>query len=214
MGISRSEAKSVRTCALLAYAIYRAREVIRYHRDQRGDDRCWLDDLVLWARIGVERPRKLPGRREMERQCALFFVLRQRPGEPRHPRRGAIRDPARWNDDLARHGYHRRWLAREASRILAGIMRHYVDSLARPLTWRDDERLYALLPEGLWPDTRLGPESQFLRSEGLRRGEQKSCPRYWKSHQGCPASKGCTLTQWGPCGKGSREKRRPRGHGR
>ena len=32
--------------------IRKCRGVIRFHRDQVGDDRCFLDDFIVWAAAG------------------------------------------------------------------------------------------------------------------------------------------------------------------
>lgn len=36
---------------LLREEVKKLRDVIRYHRDQKGDDRCWVDDLRLYETL-------------------------------------------------------------------------------------------------------------------------------------------------------------------
>lgn len=56
---------------------------IRKHRDQRGDDRCWLDDLELYAVLGDEQPDlTLPLREEFLSNCSRFWECRQRHTDP------------------------------------------------------------------------------------------------------------------------------------
>lgn len=58
---------------------------IQKHRDQRGDDRCWLDDLELYAVLGdgAEADLTLPPREEFLGNCARFFECRQRNADHR-----------------------------------------------------------------------------------------------------------------------------------
>jgi hypothetical protein len=53
---------------------------IRKHRDERGDDRCWLDDVDLYTILGdTTQPEfKLPERAEFLGNCARFWECRQR----------------------------------------------------------------------------------------------------------------------------------------
>lgn len=57
---------------------------IRKHRDQRGDDRCWLDDLELYAVLPEGPPTHeamaLPPREQFLANCARFHESRQAPG--------------------------------------------------------------------------------------------------------------------------------------
>ena len=56
---------------------------IRKHRDQRGDDRCWLDDAELYAVLGepYETP-KLAEPCEMMANCVRFIKSRHNPEVP------------------------------------------------------------------------------------------------------------------------------------
>jgi hypothetical protein len=53
---------------------------IRKHRDERGDDRCWMDDVELYAVVGdtTQPDFTLPPRAEFLGNCARFFDCRQR----------------------------------------------------------------------------------------------------------------------------------------
>lgn len=53
---------------------------IRKHRDQRGDDRCWLDDLDLYAVLGdTQKPEfQLPPRLTFLQNCSRYWECRQR----------------------------------------------------------------------------------------------------------------------------------------
>ena len=65
--------------------VVRLRNAIREHRNQRGDDRCWMDDHVLYMNL----PEKdsgittLPAKEEFlnncARYCERFWTLRQKP---------------------------------------------------------------------------------------------------------------------------------------
>lgn len=53
---------------------------IRKHRDQRGDDRCWVDDMELYEVLAEsEQPvLKLPPRSVFLRNCARYWECRQK----------------------------------------------------------------------------------------------------------------------------------------
>ena len=57
------------------------KEAIRQHRDERGDDRCWIDDKKLYNRtIGAGQVNTaLPPFEEMMNNCKRFFSSRQDP---------------------------------------------------------------------------------------------------------------------------------------
>src|SRR5690606_32948778 len=77
------------------------RAAIRHHRDEKGDDRCWLDDYFIWDFLpdspGV--PTTLPPGDEAMAACRAFYNLRNAPTpDPVPP--DAVTDPARWDADL------------------------------------------------------------------------------------------------------------------
>lgn len=62
--------------------IIRLRDAIRSHRDQRGDDRCWLDDEKLYAALPDGIPAKTQLDQElMLKNCARFIGTRQHPSD-------------------------------------------------------------------------------------------------------------------------------------
>lgn len=48
-------------------------QAIIKHRDQRGDDRCWLDDLELYALVGGAPDNSLPPKEKFLANCARFY---------------------------------------------------------------------------------------------------------------------------------------------
>lgn len=65
-----------------ATEIARLRRAIADHRDARGHDRCWLDDLALYRVLGGEIPGSglaLPPRCEFLARCEAYWERRQRP---------------------------------------------------------------------------------------------------------------------------------------
>lgn len=58
--------------------IKRLQEAIREHRDQRGDDRCWLDDLKLYSALGedVIANNNLPPKDKFLANCGRFYDSR------------------------------------------------------------------------------------------------------------------------------------------
>ncbi len=54
---------------------------IRKHRDQRGDDRCWIDDLDLYRNLEDTRPGELditlPPKCEFLQSCERYWTQRQ-----------------------------------------------------------------------------------------------------------------------------------------
>jgi hypothetical protein len=59
-------------------------DAIRDHRDARGDDRCWLDDIELYKALGEPVPEDmelaLPNRDAFLTRCGKYFEHRQAPG--------------------------------------------------------------------------------------------------------------------------------------
>ena len=55
------------------------RQAIRYHRDQRGDDRCWLDDEKLYEQLPerVATDATLPSEEDFITSCRKFHRCRQ-----------------------------------------------------------------------------------------------------------------------------------------
>lgn len=54
------------------------KDAIRLHRDERGNDRCWLDDDRLYAVLGEGTgDRALPCKSEFLSNCARYWEQRQ-----------------------------------------------------------------------------------------------------------------------------------------
>jgi hypothetical protein len=79
------ELDRLRIAAGAADELDRLRSAIREHRDQRGDDRCWLDDVKLYHALDGEVSgatldgMKLPPRCDFVESCTRYWNQRQRP---------------------------------------------------------------------------------------------------------------------------------------
>lgn len=65
--------------------IIRLRNSIRAHRDEKGHDRCWLDDVELYAILpegtfGIDLA--LPPKDEFIKNCERYHAHRQDPSNP------------------------------------------------------------------------------------------------------------------------------------
>lgn len=59
----------------------RLKLAIRRHRDERGNDRCRLDDDRLYAELGEPIPdRPLPSKQDFLTECGRFWESRRTPG--------------------------------------------------------------------------------------------------------------------------------------
>lgn len=169
------------------------RESIRYHRDQKGDDRCWVDDDRLWGLLpdAPSKPTSLPSYEEMMKRCGAFYRLR-RADVPDAVPVGAIQNPSAWDEDL--NTMNEIELKRELRRMQEAVRIHR-DIQNQERTIEDDRALYQALPERLTADFRLPPEPDFLREA---RAPVAGCPSFWRSHQNCPSAKH-DIGTWGPC---------------
>ncbi len=175
--------------------IRKRRSIIRWHRDQKGDDRCFLDDYRVWAMHGALP--HFPGQMSSEAgmvKCREFYLYRRAELADPIPV-DAITNPSLWDADIETMNYNEAF--QELEWIMLMIGQHYINPLIpkRVRTLEDDRKLYAALPEKMPADFRLPPEEEFL-------GEAKpqvGCPAFWKSHVSC--GKRCDLHKWGPCGK-------------
>ncbi|OGZ07767.1 MAG: hypothetical protein A3D65_01550 [Candidatus Lloydbacteria bacterium RIFCSPHIGHO2_02_FULL_50_13] len=172
-------------------AILERRKGIRNHRDQLGDDRCFLDDYLVWKWLSdaPTEPEKFTSEDGMK-ECVLFYEHRRT--ETSDPvSADAITDPAHWDDDLETMSLSD--LHNELSRLQKALRTHR-DIIGRSRTVADDRALYAVLPEKIPADFRLPPKEEFL---GEARAPKAGCPAFWRSHDGC---KGChNYHKWGPC---------------
>lgn len=61
----------------------RIKDAIRDHRDARGDDRCWVDDVDLYKSLGEEVPEPealaLPNKEAFLSRCIKYWNHRQKP---------------------------------------------------------------------------------------------------------------------------------------
>lgn len=176
----------------LRRSVLECRTAIRSHRDEKGDDRCWIDDYAVWGQVpGLSQMLTEPPPFENAMAiCRDFYRLRRAATcdpVPAH----AITDPKLWDADL--DAMTDTQLGAELERLHAVIRTHHA---ADTLTIDDDRALYTVLPEKMPADFRLPPEHEFL---GEAKAPHAGCPSFWRSHKNCPTS--ChTLSQWGVCG--------------
>lgn len=172
--------------------IVELRQAIRYHRGQKGDDRCWLDDYLVWDCLpDIKQAVRLPIYDEGMRKCRAFFNYRNADAMEQTPA-DAILEPAKWDDDLIAMNYE--GLALELGKLENAIKKHY-NITNRERTRKDDKELYSVLPEKIPADFRLPSEEDFLGTKRTDAG----CPQFWKSHENCSGEH--NLHQWGPCKK-------------
>ena len=177
--------------------IRKVRQIIRYHRNQKGDNRCWLDDFLVWESVNGSRwsPIKLPPYDEMMVKCLDFWTHRQAETVDEVPP-GMINNQSLryWNSDLL--GLGAKELLGKLKQLEEAIARHR-DIVGRPRTCDDDRALYAVLPEKMPADFRLPPRDEFL---GEAKEPNAGCTAFWGSHKDCPDRvSGCNVHAWGPC---------------
>lgn len=175
----------------------------RYHRDQKGDDRCWVDDYRIWAHLedSPAKPTVLPPFEEMMRRCAAFHRFRnakiadskaEEATETLSEAPRILQAPS--DADLDLTCMTRSELDAELLRLQAAIRAHR-DIAGRERTLEDDKRLYRVLNEPIEADFRLPSEADFL---GEARAPFAGCPSFWRSHQNC-AEDAHDIHIWGPC---------------
>lgn len=191
---NRTEIEKLSNSELL-HAIKVRRDYLRWHRDQRMDDRCWIDDLGLWEFLSDTPPHegKAPSFEEGMHLCREFYVHRRAETPDATPAHALI-DPSHWDLDL--QSMHHAELVAELHKIQNTIQAHR-DIQGRKRTLEDDRAVYALLPEKLPADFRLPPEPDFL---GEAKAPRAGCPSFWRSHGSCGTEKH-DLHRWGPCKK-------------
>jgi hypothetical protein len=177
----------------LREAIADRRAVIRAHRDAKMDERCWLDDYLVWDMADGSPPdiSGPPPFDEAMQRCRDFY----------HHRRAETAEPlpdgnsastAGMNDDLP--NMPQAQLAKALTALQAAIKAHR-DVKDRPRNLNDDRALYAALPEQVAADFRLPPEPDFL---GEAKAPHAGCPSFWRSHEKCSGKH--DMHGWGPCG--------------
>lgn len=186
----------------LMLAIRTRRAIVRWHRDQVGDDRCIIDDHLVALTI-ADTPLAFPGFNEVEgmEQCRRFHANRQAPDDvPQPPITKAERNA--WDNDLRRVMHKHRNDTPRLERVLLGLLQKLHAELlhfraTQPnTTYRDDRRLYRrTLPEKRKACTVL-PRG-FL---DVNPGACAGCPQFWASHAACPPGVRHNEHGWGPCG--------------
>ncbi|MEK7552671.1 MAG: hypothetical protein AAB505_01015 [Patescibacteria group bacterium] len=186
----------------LEEAIKERRRTIRSHRDETWDDRCHLDDFLLYEHLddSPSTPSKLPTEEEMMRRCKEFYEYRRAETADRpDPDVATIIDKRRWNEDLL--PMDREGLLEKLYRIQQTIKKHR-DIDGRSRTVDDDRELYRVLPENVMADFRLPPRDKFL---GKDEGSCSGCRPFWKSHQDCSVKR-CNFTAFGRCTQETRRR--------
>ena len=153
------------------------RRLIRTHRDQVGDFRCWVDDEVLYHSVLPElkgiRP-EVPKAATFTAYCERYFEHRQDPnnlGSKDIPldSKGTpltLSYSATLDTDVETMGTEE--LQKEIARLLSAVRTHRAPGqLAR--TYHDDQRMYLELPEKVLATTRLPSRDLFLG---------RGCPNY------------------------------------
>jgi hypothetical protein len=138
--------------------ILKTRMDIRWHRDQRGHDRCWLDDVKVYSNLPEYKnpyERGLPSRTEFLGMCERFFEGRQGPTVNASPIGTLDRDQDADLDQMATER-----LRNELLKLRDGIRRHRDRGTSKD--WEDDQRLYNLLPDNVGSVTTLPPRAEFL----------------------------------------------------
>lgn len=170
------------------------RQAIRYARDQKGDDRCWLDYWPLYEILEDTNSSMLevnPNSKEIMQICTSFYEKRRQ--DYLDTPVNAILERDLWNSDL--DSMNSSSLAKELEKIEETARKHR-DTPILELTVEDDKTLYQILPENISADFRLPPREQFLGTSNPCAG----CPNFWKSHANCKAKKH-NFQSWGPCDK-------------
>lgn len=178
---------------ILRQRIVAIRNSIRYPRDQRGDDRCWLDYYPLYQLVGAihEDFKHLPEYEEFMRICTAFYHQRRAERPELSPR--IILPTEEWDRDIDRMS--KRKLQQEIDKLVeTGLKHHRIPILKVNLD--NDRELYAVLPEHnhVELDFTLPLEYKFLGEANPCAG----CPNFYKSHANCETPKH-NLHQWGPC---------------
>lgn len=172
--------------------IRRIRASIYPHRAQRGDDRCWLDDYLVWRELSepCDEPYEVPDD-AMER-CHAFYELRR--SETADIATVSPRIDTAHFDDADLEQMNEEALQEELARLTERIRSHR-DIRGRKRTIDDDRRLYEALPDQQPADFRLPPRDEFLGEAGP---PHSGCPRFWRSHADCQVGRH-DFHRWGPC---------------
>ena len=144
----------------LQVEIIKLRNVIRYHRDQKGDDRCWLDDELLYETLPEheQRAAALPTKEIFMEKCTRFHNRRQAPTQIKYPASDSVKVR-----DQDVNGMTEDEQKKEIARLRQAIRLHRnIGDNKR--SWQDDQRLYSALNEMIEYDTKLPELEPFLQS--------------------------------------------------
>ena len=152
------------------------RLAVRHHRDQKGDYRCWVDDVVLYHSVLPELREHIPTVPHLEQFlgfCNAYFHKRQDPLEPISDipidsRVGPLelRYDSFLDADLSAKTLD--ILHTEVDNWYTAIRLHR-DKGQMNRTYEDDQTLYMMLPERVRATTRLPARDLFLGN---------GCPSY------------------------------------
>lgn len=153
------------------------RNAIRHHRDQRDDDRCWVDDHLLYhVVLGLPDLSELPDKAEWMRRCGLFHGRRS-PGPfvAPHPPSPIHGDPDR---DLETMGADT--LEAMLKHLVMTVLEHHARGEQK--SWSDDIALYLVLPERYTPHSKSVELANCERFYECKRAEvARGCP--FRPHQ-------------------------------
>jgi hypothetical protein len=153
------------------------RNLIREHRDQIGDFRCWVDDEAMYHKVLPELSDAhpiLPGPSQFHQLCEAYFNKRQDPKDlevdplldSRNTKLSLHYDPEILDSDLKQMSPS--VLSQELAKLLGAIRLHRsIPALER--TYISDRELYMALPEKKEAATKLPSRERFLG---------KGCPAY------------------------------------
>jgi hypothetical protein len=177
-----------RSLGVMKLRIIETRNIIRKHRDQKLDDRCWRDDD--WIRKLVGMP-PLPKQEPVQAMLLCLDFYNYRRAEQKDPDGpAAILDPKHWDSDLCDPSSD----LFAISRSLTSAIWEFCDLPGGEIrTIAHDRRLYSSLPEKIGADFRLPPKDQFLGWND----DPSGCPHYHFSHLKCGYH--CNPHKWGPC---------------
>ncbi len=167
--------------------IKKLRTLIRYHRDQKMDNRCWLDDVKLWG----EEIHALPAYEDMMQRCAAFYKNRKTSVGPICIAYSTAAGSE--NSDIDLDNMLDNEIEDTYKNLLDAIQKHK-NIFSHERTWQDDEELYNILPEKIKADFRLPSEEDFL---GEGKVPHAGCPSFWRSHEKCTQEH--DIHMWGPC---------------
>lgn len=133
------------------------RNIIRWHRDQKGDNRCWLDDWRVYEVVLGIKPPNLPAYSTCLILCEQYHHQRSALTPP-NTSQLIIKD---WDADLQSFSEQR--LIAERAQLLLAVNFHRNFNDGRRLA-ADDLRLYSVLHDGILLDQHLPPWEEFRPS--------------------------------------------------